>query len=132
MNKKYLYIIAAILWGVPGGIITAKGVGAYAAMDGAKLWWLLLITSGVLAGFFFMFRKIVDRYCARIAALPETTTLWQTFPLKGWILIVGMTCLGMVLKFVGVPGEFTASFYSGLGPMLLFAACRFILNGKRQ
>ena len=28
----------------------------------------------------------------------------------------------------GIPAEFTASFYSGLGPMLLVAALRFIRN----
>lgn len=30
-----------------------------------------------------------------------------------------------------VPAEFTASFYSGLGPMLVYAACRFISSEKR-
>ena len=34
-----------------------------------------------------------------------------------------MLCLGISLKFIpGLPMEFTASFYSALGPMLLFAA----------
>ncbi len=96
-----------------------------------KLWWLILITALVLAGFFFMFSRIVDRYSARIAALPEKTSFWQTFPLRGWILIVFMSCLGIALKFIpGVPAEFTASFYSGLGPMLIFAACRFIKKSR--
>lgn len=36
------------------------------------------------------------------------------------------------LKFIlGIPVEFIASFYSGLGPMLLFAACRFISNSRK-
>lgn len=26
----------------------------------------------------------------------------------------------------GIPPAFTASFYSGLGPMLIYAACRFL------
>lgn len=95
------------------------------------LWWLILITVLVLAGFFFMFSRIVDRYSARIAALPEKTSFGQTFPLRGWILIVFMSCLGVALKFIpGVPAEFTASFYSGLGPMLIFAACRFIKRSR--
>ncbi|MCR5017320.1 MAG: hypothetical protein K6A64_00800 [Bacteroidales bacterium] len=94
-----------------------------------NLWWLLLITAGVLVGFFFMFKRIVDRYSKRISSLPEKTSIWQTFPLRGWILIVFMTCLGITLRFVpGIPPAFTASFYSGLGPMLIFAACRFILH----
>ena len=130
MNKKLLYCIAAAIWGIPGIIITVKGIRAYATMRTADLWWLLLITAGVLAGFFFMFKRIVDRYAMRIAALPETTSVWQTFPLRGWILIGFMTCLGITLRFIpGIPSAFTASFYSGLGPMLIFAACRFISHG---
>lgn len=131
MKRIYLYYIAAALWGIPGVIITLKGLRAYFTMPQDKLWWLILITVIVLAGFFFMFSRIVDRYSARIAALPEKTTFWQTFPLRGWILIVFMSCLGVALKFIpGVPAEFTASFYSGLGPMLIFAACRFIKRSR--
>lgn len=131
MKRIYLYFIAAALWGIPGVIITLKGLRAYLTMPQDKLWWLILITALVLAGFFFMFSKIVDRYSARIAALPEKTSFWQTFPLRGWILIVFMSCLGVALKFIpGVPAEFTASFYSGLGPMLIFAACRFIKRSR--
>lgn len=131
MNRKYLYFIAAALWGIPGIIIFLKGIKAYGTMPSQELWWLLVITAFVLTGFFFMFRKIVDKYSARIASQPQKTTLWQAFPLRGWILIVCMSCLGMALKFIpGVPAEFTASFYSGLGPMLLFAAGRFIRNAK--
>ncbi len=131
MKRIYLYYIAAALWGIPGVIITLKGLRAYFTMPQDKLWWLILITAIVLAGFFFMFSRIVDRYSARIAALPEKTSFWQTFPLRGWILIVFMSCLGVALKFItGVPAEFTASFYSGLGPMLIFAACRFIKRSR--
>lgn len=53
-----------------------------------NLWWLLLITVGVLSGFFLMFRKIVRRYCDRIASLPDKARIWQTFPTRGWILLV--------------------------------------------
>ena len=131
MSKKYLYYIAAAFWGIPGLVITVKGIRAYLTMPSQKLWWLMLISAFVLLSFFMMFRKIVDKYSARIAALPATTNFWNIFPLRGWILIVCMSCLGMALKFIPfIPAEFTASFYSGLGPMLIFAACRFISNGK--
>lgn len=133
MNRNLLYYIAAILWGIPGGIITVKGIRAYMTMPSRKLWWLLLITAFVLAAFFLMFRKVTDKYSARISSLPGKTSLWQTFPLRGWILIIFMSCLGIALKFIpNLPAEFTASFYSGLGPMLLFAACLFIFNSFRM
>lgn len=131
MDKKNLYCIAALIWGIPGIIITVKGIRAYLSMAPQDLWWLLLITAAVIASFYMMFWRIVDRYSARIAAQPQKTTVWQTFPLRGWILIVCMSCLGIVLKHIpAVPAAFTASFYSGLGPMLLFAALRFLLRRK--
>jgi hypothetical protein len=132
MSRKYLFYIAAAFWGFPGMIITVKGIKAYLTMPSQKLWWLMLITAFVLMSFFIMFRKIVDRYSARIMVQPQTTIFWQAFPLRGWILIVCMSCLGIALKYIpGIPVEFTASFYSGLGPMLIFAAFRFISNQKR-
>ena len=67
MKKSNLYLIAALKWGIPGIIISVKGIRAYMSMDPDNLWWLLLIT---------------------------------------------------------------ASFYSGLGPMLVVAALRFIYNRK--
>lgn len=129
MNKNALYYVAAALWGIPGVIISVKGVKAYMLMPAHSLWWLMLITVFVLVCFFFMFRGAVDKYSALIAAQPQKTSLWHTFPLRGWALIIFMLCLGISLKFIsGLPVEFTASFYSGLGPMLLFAAFRFMFN----
>ena len=116
MKKNALYYIAAVLWGIPGVIISVKGVKAYLTMPTEKLWWLLLITIAVLIGFFFMFRGAVDKYSVHIASQSEKTNPLKTF-------------LGMALKFIpGIPDEFIASFYSGLGPMLLFAAGRFVYN----
>lgn len=133
MKRQYLYYIAAAIWGVPGFIVSIKGFYAYSQMRSENLWWLLLITAGVLVGFYYMFGRIVDKYSSRIASLPAKTSFWQTFPLKGWILVVGMSCLGIALKFVpGIPMEFTASFYSGLGPMLVAAAFLFIHNKNKQ
>ncbi len=131
--RRFLYFIAAFIWGVPGIILTIKGVRTYCIQPEQKIWWLLLITVFVLIGFFFMFRSIVDRYSSRISTLPDKVSPLKTFPLRGWILIIFMTSLGLVLKKIpNIPSEFTASFYSGLGPMLIWAACRFVRNGIKQ
>ena len=127
MNRKYLYFVAAVIWGIPGIIITLKGIGAYRMQPSDNLWWLLMITASVLAMFYMMFRRIVGRYCDRIASLPDKVKIWQTFPARGWILLVFMMGLGIALKHTPqVPSAFTASFYSGLGPMLLLSSIRFV------
>lgn len=127
MNRNHLYVVAAVIWGIPGIMITLKGIKAYTIQPSENLWWLLLITAFVLASFFLMFRRIVDRYSERNASLPERVKIWQTFPLRGWILLIFMMSLGIALKHIhGIPSAFTASFYTGLGPMLLFSAGRFM------
>ena len=109
MNRKHLFIVASIIWGIPGVIITVKGISAYVMQPSENLWWLLLITFSVLAAFFMMFRRIVDRYCSRIASLPVKVKISQTFPPRGWILLVFMMGLGIALKHIPqIPSAFTA------------------------
>lgn len=81
MNRTVLYYIAAFLWGMPGVIIAIKGIKTYLSMPSEDMWWLMLITAFVLVGFFFMFRKAVDKYSAHIASQPEKTGVWATFSL---------------------------------------------------
>ena len=123
-----MYFIAGLIWGIPGVIISVKGIDAYRIQPSENIWWLLLITVAVMSGFFLMFRRIVKRYCVRIASLPDKVKIWHAFPVRGWILIVFMMGLGIVLKNIPeIPSAFTASFYSGLGPMLLLSSIRFAL-----
>lgn len=130
MKRRHLYAVAGIIWGIPGITITLKGIKAYMMQPSGNIWWLLLVTISVMAAFFMMFRSIVDRYSRRIASLPESVRIWQTFPLKGWILLAFMMGLGIAFKHIpGVSTAFTASFYSGLGPMLILSSLRFIWKG---
>lgn len=127
MKRKHLYFVAAVIWGIPGITITLKGISAYRMQPSENIWWLVLITICVLSGFFLMFRKIVNRYCRRIASLPEKVKIWQTFPTRGWVLLIFMMGLGIALKHIpAIPSAFIASFYSGLGPMLVFSSLRFM------
>ena len=93
INRSSLYYIASVIWGIPGVIITVKGVSAYFAADKSQLWWLLLITALVLTGFRFMFRRIVAKYCRFIQEQPERTSVLKTFPVRGWVIVIFMMFL---------------------------------------
>ena len=102
-------------------------------MNPDDLWWLMLITVAVSIFFFIIFRRVVRKYSERIASLPDSMMIWQIFPPKGWILLAIMMGLGITLKHMpDVPMSFTASFYSGLGPMLIVAALRFVTAMSRR
>ena len=133
-EKSHLFLTAALIWGVPGVIIMTKGVMAYAQLH-SRQWWLLAITLAVIAAFHQMFRRVVAKYSAHIEGLTAPYPIWKTFPLTGWLLMLFMMSLGMSLRHIqGIPTEFFASFYSGLGPMLLLSAVRFLrrINANRS
>lgn len=132
MKRSVLYVVAAIVWGVPGVIITHKGISAYFTQCENDLWWLLPITFCVLVGFYFIFRRVVAKYSAHIASQPEQTAIWYTFPLRGWVLIIFMMGLGMSMKILEPSTQFIASFYSGLGSMLILSSIRFLSNMKNE
>ncbi len=123
-------MVAALIWGVPGVPITIKGLRAYATLSVSEIWWSVVLTLCIVAFFALIFHRVVNRYTARIATLPEKNYLWQTFPLRGWLLILFMMGLGVAMKHIsGIPLQFTAIFYSGLGPMLIAAAARYLKSG---
>ena len=127
IRRAYSYVLAAVIWGIPGVNIAVKGIRTYMLIKPDDLWWLMLITIAVSIFFFIIFRRVVRKYSERIASLPDRVMIWQIFPPKGWILLVFMMGLGITLKYIpAVPMSFTASFYSGLGPMLILAALRFV------
>ena len=129
IRREYSYIIAAVIWSIPGINITVKGVKSYLLMSPDELWWLLSITAIVTVFFYFIFRRVVGKYVKRLASLPDRVAIWQIYPLKGWVLMVLMMGMGITLKYIpGIPISFIASFYSGLGPMLIVAAMRFAVT----
>ena len=133
IRRAYSFIIAAAVWGIPGINISIKGLRTYMLMRPGDLWWLMLVTVAVSVFFFIIFRRVVRKYSERIASLPDRVMIWQIFPPQGWILLLFMMGLGITLKYIpGIPMSFTASFYSGLGPMLVVAALRFVVSMVRR
>lgn len=50
MNRKHLYIVAAVIWGIPGTIISVKGISAYLTQPSDHIWWLMIITASFYTG----------------------------------------------------------------------------------
>ncbi len=126
--KRHLLLANAIVWGAPGIKILTTGIQSYLQLWPSKhIVWLGLGTVAVLAAFNWMFSFFVKKYSDRILAFKEEKrSLFDFLPLKGWIIVIFMMCLGISLKFIpGVPTEFFASFYSGLGPALIVAGATF-------
>ena len=129
--KRHLLLANAIVWGAPGVKILVTGIKSCLAIGASpSVLWLALGTVLVLAGFIWMFSRIVKKYSERILGFPEKKKSILAFlPVRGWILVIFMMCLGISLKIIpGIPVEFFASFYPGLGTALIVAGAKFLAN----
>lgn len=71
-----------------------------------------------------------QRYTERILGFTERKkSLLAFFDLRGYILIFFMMGLGISLKLIpGIPSEFFAGFYPGLGTALSIAGIRYLVS----
>ena len=130
----HLLAVNGLLWTAIGIKITITGVSHYLLADRPQnLLWMIPLSVLVFAAFYMMFTGVVRKYSARIMSMTEEkTSIFRTFSLKGYLIIAFMISLGIGLKHIpGIPSNFFAWFYCGLGPGLLSAGIRFLLRWSR-
>lgn len=133
VHREHLLLMQVLCWLGPGIKIFTTGVKAMtevAAYHPGRVWWLALIAVAVAVAFSLMFNNFVNRYTRRILDFPERKkSLFAFFDLHGYILIFFMMGLGISLKFIpGMPSEFFAGFYPGLGAALAIAGLRYFVS----
>ena len=134
IRTKHLLAVNGLLWTAIGTKILITGLSHYLQVDRLQdLWWMIPLSILVFAGFYMMFTGVVRKYSARILSMTEEKAgIWRTFSLKGYLIIGFMISLGIGLKHIpGIPSNFFAWFYCGLGPGLLSAGIRFLLRWSR-
>lgn len=132
VNREHLLLMQVLFWLAPGIVILKKGIVALLSVcetHPERVWWLVLIAVAVVVAFLMMFRNFVNRYTARILNFPERKkSLFVFLDLHGYILITFMMCLGISLKYIpGMPQEFFAGFYPGLGTALAVSGIRYLI-----
>ena len=133
VNREHLLLMQVLCWLGPGVKIFITGLKAMQQVQQSapqRVWWLVLIVLAVVICFSLMFNNFVKRYTNRILSFPERKkSLFAFFDLRGYILIFFMMGLGISLKFIpGMPAEFFAGFYSGLGMALIIAGIRYFVS----
>ena len=127
----HLLAINGLLWTAIGTKIAITGASHYLRVDTPQsLTWMIPLSVIIFAGFYIMFTGVIRKYSARIMSMTEEkTSIFRTFSLKGYLVIAFMISLGIVLKHIpGIPSNFFAWFYCGLGPGLISAGIRFLLR----
>ncbi len=126
VERRWLFLAAALLWGLAGLMLLGRAVGWLAPEHVASAAPLAAI--GILAGivvYRFKFAWIADKNIKRIDALSDRESLLRFQSGMTYLLIVLMMGLGIALRSSPVPKPDLAVLYIGIGLGLLLASSRY-------
>lgn len=126
IGKKYLLLLAGIVWLAAGVNILRIGLLSY---SGYVTVLNILLSLAVFAFFWLMiFSRMVRKHTKRITGYEEEKQFFlKFFDIKSFIIMAFMITLGIGLRASGLcPPVFIAVFYSGLGSALALAGIRFL------
>lgn len=126
--KRYLLLIAGIVWLIAGVNILLIGLPNFAAgWEGNFLYAALAI--GVFVVFMaFIFGPLVKKHNARILKLPEEKApFYQFFDVKSYLIMVFMITGGITLRNAHIAAPiFIGYMYTGIGGALMGAGVLFL------
>lgn len=135
MKHRSWIAVSGFTWFLIGASLLFKGLELIAQAALPQKTATSLIALGLLVGFLkgrFVLSKTVRRVVTRIASLPAPIRFKDAYAPSYWILIAGMTSLGMLFRFLPIPidirGTIDVTIGSALinGAVLYFRACRSV------
>lgn len=126
--KRFLLLIAALVWTVAGISVANIGIANYAKYFSVLT---VLLSAAIFCIFWFaIFQRLVQKHVRRIhTKLADKEFFLKFFDLKSFIIMGVMMAFGFSLRsFQIVPGFFIAFFYTGLGIALALAGVNFAVR----
>jgi hypothetical protein len=125
--RRYLMMIAAIVWLFAGGMLFYKGVSFMIENPSHIALKLIISIAFGLLFFAIMFSKIVAKHITRILNIKhEKPCLFSFFNWKSYLMMGSMITLGILLRtFHLIPMEYLSCFYVSMGTPLLISSHRF-------
>jgi small-conductance mechanosensitive channel len=128
INKKYLILIAGLVWVCAGSMVIRIGLPLFLRLAPENLWLIPLGIIVFLVFYFLIFSKLVKKHVSRIKNNPsEKMPFWYFFDLTSYIIMLVMMSGGILLRVEHlIPIVVIAFFYSGLGFGLFCCGTRFL------
>lgn len=128
VKKRYLLLIASLVWLFAGLKVLSLGLEAYKTNFTALN---VLLSIAVFIVFWIMvFNRLVNKHTVRIKAYTEERRyFWNFFDLKSFIIMAIMMTGGILIRKYSLLGvNFIAFFYTGIGAALSLAGLKFMYN----
>lgn len=128
VHKRYLLLIAGIVWLIAGVNILLIGLPNFAADWGGNYLFAALAI-GVFAVFMaFIFGPLVKKHNARVLNLPgEKAPFYRFFDVKSYLIMIFMMTGGITLRNSHIAAPiFIGYMYTGIGSALMGAGVLFL------
>lgn len=128
VKKRYLLLIASLVWLFAGLKVLSLGLEAYKTNFTALN---IILSLAVFIVFWLMvFNRLVNKHTVRIKAYTEERRyFWNFFDLKSFIIMAIMMTGGILIRKYSLLGvNFIAFFYTGIGAALSLAGLKFMYN----
>ncbi|WP_243349972.1 hypothetical protein [Parabacteroides sp. FAFU027] len=129
--KTVLIGMGAALWGFAAIRILILGETAIGNYQIHPTLNYLIGIAGFVPFFWFVFRKVSNRYASRILALPRHKShLFAFLDRRGYIMMTIMISMGIGIKHVSaIPEVYKGTFFISLGLSLLASSIVYIVRG---
>ncbi|SUB76918.1 Uncharacterised protein [Porphyromonas macacae] len=127
-SRKFLHIVAALFWLVPGIKIFYVGISRWAPLPSSFIIPVAWALVALIAFTFFIFPPVVEENLRYTRTKPgDRLPVYYCFKPSTWLIIIVMINFGIWLRSRPyIPDSFIAGFYSGLGIALILTSLRYI------
>ena len=128
MKAKNWIVITGVGWLAIGCMLMTKGIKylAIAKMSAVSSDLCMILTFlGLILGYLkgkFIFSKTVDRLISRIYTIKGSITLLNVYPVSYWLIMVGMSFMGVFIKALPLNIEFLGMIDLAIGSALVNGA----------
>lgn len=126
VHKKWLYLIAGLLWSGVGIMLDRLAVSWLSAADlfHAAMFFLSGLAFSIVV-FKFGFSKLALKNIGRITLLENRPCIFAFQAWKSYFLIVVMVLLGITLRHSSIPKVYLAVLYITIGSALFLASLSY-------
>lgn len=127
VSKRYLLLVAAIVWTFAGGMLLFRG---FAVNHSHDTQWTIKVAFCIVGGLLFyraMFDRISSKHVYRIKSMEiDRPIVFSFFNLKSYLMMFSMITMGITLRLSGlVTPAHLAMVYVTMGIPLLMSSFRF-------
>lgn len=136
VNKKYLFIIAGLMWFSVGVMLNTY---AYHWLvdynDGNSYLFAIISVISAFIVYYFGFTKIVTKNISRITKLKDNPCIFSFMSWKGYLMVAVMMKMGNLARTSSFPKQYLSVIYIIMGFALAFSSFHyfsFLLNKDKS